>query len=114
MGLLHTVQERKKFEFVEAILSFTQAWVSYYRRGNEVATEQAEYMTDLQARVQKTRDNFSATLDQYEGLKDKMVSSPGDPGTLNRMYTRCQTCYNTGGCVAILEVSLLQFIRPLH
>ena len=30
--LMHVVQERKKFEFVEAILNFTQSWVKYYRK----------------------------------------------------------------------------------
>ena len=29
---MHVVQERKKFEFVEAILNFTQSWVNYYRK----------------------------------------------------------------------------------
>jgi len=86
--LMHVVQERKKFEFVEAILNFTQSWVNYYKRGNAVACDQAEYMTDLKSRVQKTRDNFSATIEQYESLKKKMVSSPQDPGLLNKMYTR--------------------------
>ena len=86
--LMHVVQERKKFEFVEAILNFTQSWVNYYKRGNAVACDQAEYMTDLKSRVQKTRDNFSATIEQYESLKKKMLSSPQDPGLLNKMYTR--------------------------
>jgi len=29
--LLHLVQERKKFEFVEAVLGFMQAWANYHR-----------------------------------------------------------------------------------
>ena len=29
--LMHVVQERKKFEFVEAILSFMQSWTNYHR-----------------------------------------------------------------------------------
>ena len=86
--LLHMVQERKKFEFVEAILNFTQSWVRYYQKGAEVARGQEGYMTDLKQRVKKTRDNFSATSEKYEGLKEKMLSSPHDPGLLNRMYTR--------------------------
>ena len=85
---MHVVQERKKFEFVEAILNFTQSWVSYYRKGAAVATEQEEYMTDLKDRVGKTRDNFSATSEKFEGLKEKMLSSAQDPGLLNKMYTR--------------------------
>ena len=88
VGLLHTVQERKKFEFVEALLAFTQSWVNYYRRGNAVATEQEEYMTDLKSRVSKTRENFSANIEKVEDLKEKMLSSPQDPGLTNKMYTR--------------------------
>jgi hypothetical protein len=29
--LMHVVQERKKFEFVEAILAFMHTWANYYR-----------------------------------------------------------------------------------
>ena len=29
--LMHVVQERKKFEFVEALLSFMHSWSNYYR-----------------------------------------------------------------------------------
>ena len=86
--LMHMVQERKKFEFVEAILNFTQSWVNYYRKGADFAKEQEDYMKDLKDRVQKTRDNFSATSEKYELLKEKMASSAQDPGVINRMYTR--------------------------
>ena len=86
--LMHVVQERKKFEFVEALLAFTQSWVNYYRRGNAVATEQEEYMADLKSRVSKTRENFSANIEKVEDLKEKMLSSPQDPGLTNKMYTR--------------------------
>ena len=85
---MHVVQERKKFEFVEAILNFTQSWVGYYRKGAAVAIEQEEFMTDLKERVGKTRDNFSATSEKFESLKGKMMSSVQDPGLLNKMYTR--------------------------
>ena len=86
--LMHVVQERKKFEFVEAIMDFTHSWVNYYKRGNAVACEQAEYMADLKARVTKTRDNFSATVESYQSLKEKLLGSMNDPGSMNRMYTR--------------------------
>ena len=86
--LMHVVQERKKFEFVEAIMDFTHSWVDYYKRGNAVACEQAEYMADLKSRVSKTRDNFSATVESYQSLKDKLLTSSQDPGRLNKMYTR--------------------------
>ena len=86
--LIQEVQERKKFEFVEALLAFTQSWVNYYRRGHSVACEQEEYMTDLKSRVSKTRENFSANIEKVEDLKEKMLSSPQAPGLTNKMYTR--------------------------
>ena len=86
--LMHVVQERKKFEFVEAIMDFTHSWVDYYKKGNAVACEQAEYMADLKSRVSKTRDNFSATVESYQSLKEKLLLSHQDPGSMNRMYTR--------------------------
>ena len=87
--LMHMVQERKKFEFVEAIVSFMQAWTTYYRHGQSVASDFSGYMDDLKSRVQKTRDNYSATMEKYEGLKEKMrTGQHQDPGMLNKMYTR--------------------------
>ena len=29
--LMHVVRERKKFEFVESLLSFMHSWANYYR-----------------------------------------------------------------------------------
>ncbi len=31
VSLMHVVQERKKFEFVEALLAFMHTWANYYR-----------------------------------------------------------------------------------
>ena len=45
-------------------------------------------MADLKSRVSKTRDNFSATVESYQSLKEKLLSSTQDPGRLNKMYTR--------------------------
>ena len=86
--LMHVVQERKKFEFVETILDFTNAWANYYKHGNSIAGDYSYYMEDLKSRVKKSRENFSATVEQYESLKKRMVSSPQDPGLFNKMYTR--------------------------
>lgn len=85
---MHIVQERKKFDFVEAILNFMHAWTMYHKHGHSVTTDFANYMEDLKARVQKTRDNFSATKEQYDSLKTKILSNTQDPGQLNKMYTR--------------------------
>jgi len=86
--LMHVVQERKKFEFVEALLRFMGGWSNYYRHGNAVATNSAPYTNDLRSRVQKTRENFSSTIEHYKSLKEKMITGHQDPGLFNKMYTR--------------------------
>ena len=51
--LMHVVQERKKFEFVEALLSFMHSWSNYYRFGHERTEASAGYMNDLKSRYVK-------------------------------------------------------------
>ncbi|RWS23832.1 Rho GTPase-activating protein-like protein, partial [Leptotrombidium deliense] len=50
---LQEVQERKKFEFVETILTFMYGWLTFYHQGHEVAKEFKAFMTDLQIRLQR-------------------------------------------------------------
>ena len=86
--LMHVVQERKKFELVEALLEFMASWATYYKHGNSVCTASATYTNDLKSRVRKTRDNYEHTIEHYNSLKDKMMSGNQDPGLFNKMYTR--------------------------
>ena len=86
--LMHVVQERKKFEFVEALLDFMASWSDYYGHGNKVCTSCAPYTNDLRSRVQKTRENYSSTIEHFKSLKEKMLSGHQDPGLFNKMYTR--------------------------
>ena len=65
-----------------------RSWANYYRHGHVVSQDSASYMNDLQSRIQKTRDNFSAICEQYEQLKQKMLTGHQDPGLFNKMYTR--------------------------
>ncbi|KAL1110502.1 hypothetical protein AAG570_008030, partial [Ranatra chinensis] len=71
--LLQEVQERKKFEFVETLLSFMFGWLTFYHQGHEVAQDFKPYMSDLQLRIQKTRENFNATRDKTESLMKKTL-----------------------------------------
>lgn len=48
---MHVVQERKKFEFVEALLSFMHSWSNYYRFGQEKTETNSNYMNDLRVRI---------------------------------------------------------------
>jgi len=86
--LIQEVQERKKFEFVETIQAFMYGWLTFYHQGHEVAKDFKPYMTDLQVRVQNTRENFKSSRDDIQALMRKMLEKPVDPGTLNKMYTR--------------------------
>ncbi len=45
---------------------------------------------DLHSRVQRTRDNFSATVEHFGSLKERTLERRAevDPGTINRMYAR--------------------------
>ncbi|XP_025831780.1 rho GTPase-activating protein 26, partial [Agrilus planipennis] len=56
--LIQEVQERKKFEFVETLLSFMFGWLTFYHQGHEVAKDFRPYMKDLQYKLQVTRSNF--------------------------------------------------------
>lgn len=39
-------------------------------------------------RVQRARESFSTTSEQYDSLKAKVADGGADPGSMNRMYTR--------------------------
>ncbi|XP_068221511.1 rho GTPase-activating protein 26 isoform X4 [Palaemon carinicauda] len=86
--LLQEVQERKKFEFVETLLSYMYGWLTFYHQGHEVFNDCSPYMRDLQVRVQRTRENFLATRQESVTLKNKMLEKSMDPGNMDKMYTR--------------------------
>lgn len=86
--LLQEVQERKKFEFVETLLSYMYGWLTFYHQGHEVFNDCNPYMRDLQVRVQRTRENFGATREESVTLKNKMLEKSMDPGNMDKMYTR--------------------------
>ncbi|XP_073999296.1 GTPase regulator associated with FAK [Rhodnius prolixus] len=73
--LLQEVQERKKFEFVETLLSFMFGWLTFYHQGHEVAEDFKPYMKELQFRIQKTRENFNETRDKTESLMKKTLET---------------------------------------
>ncbi|KAJ8683220.1 hypothetical protein QAD02_019012 [Eretmocerus hayati] len=88
--LLQEVQERKKFEFVETLLSFMIGWLTFYHQGHEVAKDFRPYMTELQLKIQKTRENFDATRDKTESLMNKMkdVKKSAIESGPHKLYTR--------------------------
>ncbi|XP_074649677.1 rho GTPase-activating protein 26-like [Tubulanus polymorphus] len=74
--LLQEVQERKKFEFVEILLCFMYQWMTFYHQGQEVFHDYKPYMSDLQMRLQITRESFSSTREEAEQLMMKMLGNP--------------------------------------
>ncbi|GAB1598499.1 rho GTPase-activating protein 26-like [Argonauta hians] len=78
--LLQEVQEKKKFDFVEIILMFISNWLTVYHQGHEVAKEFKTNMSDLQLRLQNTRENFNSTRDEAEILMNKMLETRGSRG----------------------------------
>ncbi|XP_078682916.1 rho GTPase-activating protein 26-like isoform X42 [Branchiostoma floridae x Branchiostoma belcheri] len=84
---LQEVQERKKFEFVETLLGFMYAWLTFYHQGHEVAREFRSYGQDLQLRLQNTRERFESTRTEAEHLMRKMQEKPIEQGP-NKTYTK--------------------------
>lgn len=76
---IQEVQERIKFEFVEIILRFISDWLVFYHLGHEVAEDAKDYLSDLQLKVQKTRENFDETRQKAQELKHRYMESKMKP-----------------------------------
>ncbi|XP_038617682.1 rho GTPase-activating protein 42 isoform X1 [Tachyglossus aculeatus] len=75
---IQEVQEKKKFEFVEPLLSFLQGLFNFYHEGYELAQEFAPYKQQLQFNLQNTRNNFESTRQEVERLMQRMKSANQD------------------------------------
>ncbi|XP_069874460.1 rho GTPase-activating protein 42 isoform X1 [Dipodomys merriami] len=75
---IQEVQEKKKFEFVEPLLSFLQGLFTFYHEGYELAQEFAPYKQQLQFNLQNTRNNFESTRQEVERLMQRMKSANRD------------------------------------
>ncbi|KAK3719890.1 hypothetical protein RRG08_040189, partial [Elysia crispata] len=71
---LQEVQERKKFEFVEILLSYMLSWVTFYHQGYVDLEDFMSYDYDLRQLLQKTRENFEYTRDEAQTLMGKMLN----------------------------------------
>uniref|UniRef100_G1R102 Rho GTPase activating protein 10 n=1 Tax=Nomascus leucogenys TaxID=61853 RepID=G1R102_NOMLE len=63
---LQEIQERKKFEFVEPMLSFFQGMFTFYHQGHELAKDFNHYKMELQINIQNTRNRFEGTRSEVE------------------------------------------------
>lgn len=103
--LLQEVQEKKKFDFVEIILMFISNWLTVYHQGHEVAKEFKNNMSDLQLRLQKTRENFSSTRDEAQLLMNKMLETRGSRGEF--IVSPKSTIYTRQGYLYLMEKKAL-------
>ncbi|KAG8453963.1 hypothetical protein GDO86_000550 [Hymenochirus boettgeri] len=73
---LQEIQERKKFEFVEPMLSFFQGVFTFYHQGYELAKDFNHYKLELQINIQNTRNRFEGTRSEVEELMKKIRKNP--------------------------------------
>ncbi|XP_066137285.1 rho GTPase-activating protein 10 isoform X2 [Saccopteryx bilineata] len=75
---LQEIQERKKFEFVEPMLSFFQGMFAFYHQGHELAKDFNHYKMELQINIQNTRTRFEGARSEVEELMRKIRQNPRD------------------------------------
>ncbi|XP_074679938.1 rho GTPase-activating protein 10 isoform X3 [Strix aluco] len=73
---LQEIQERKKFECVEPVLSFFQGLFTFYHQGYELAKDFNHYKMTLQINIQNTRNRFEGTRSEVEELMNKIRRNP--------------------------------------
>uniref|UniRef100_A0A8B9IV56 Rho GTPase-activating protein 10 n=1 Tax=Amazona collaria TaxID=241587 RepID=A0A8B9IV56_9PSIT len=73
---LQEIQERKKFECVEPVLSFFQGLFTFYHQGYELAKDFSHYKMALQINIQNTRNRFEGTRSEVEELMNKIKRNP--------------------------------------
>ncbi|NXO48327.1 RHG10 protein, partial [Aramus guarauna] len=80
---LQEIQERKKFECVEPVLSFFQGLFTFYHQGYELAKDFNHYKMALQINIQNTRNRFEGTRSEVEELMNKIRKNPQEHKRVN-------------------------------
>ncbi|NWU93724.1 RHG10 protein, partial [Upupa epops] len=80
---LQEIQERKKFECVEPMLSFFQGLFAFYHQGYELAKDFNHYKMALQINIQNTRNRFEGTRSEVEELMNKIRRNPQEHKRVN-------------------------------
>uniref|UniRef100_A0A8C0QR69 Rho GTPase-activating protein 10 n=1 Tax=Chelonoidis abingdonii TaxID=106734 RepID=A0A8C0QR69_CHEAB len=81
---LQEIQERKKFECVEPVLSFFQGIFTFYHQGYELAKDFNHYKMALQINIQNTRNRFEGTRSEVEELMNKIKRNPQEHKRANQ------------------------------
>ena len=61
------------FFFLLQLLGFMYSWLTFYHSSHEVAKDHKPHMTELQSRIQTTRDHFNASREDIRSLMSKML-----------------------------------------
>lgn len=59
--------------FCFQLLGFMYSWLTFYHQGHEVAKDFKPHMTELQSRIQNTREHFNASREDIHALMRKML-----------------------------------------
>ncbi|XP_075786126.1 rho GTPase-activating protein 10 isoform X5 [Pelodiscus sinensis] len=81
---LQEIQERKKFECVEPVLSFFQGMFTFYHQGYELAKDFNHYKMALQINIQNTRNRFEGARWEVEELMNKIRRNPQEHKRANQ------------------------------
>ncbi|CAG5135137.1 unnamed protein product [Candidula unifasciata] len=90
---LQEIQEKKKFEFVEILLSYMLGWLTFYHEGYVDLEDFRIYENTLRHLLQKTRESFECTRDEANNLLSKMLNEnkalkPLDQSGILRGFTK--------------------------
>ena len=85
---LQEVNEKKKFEFVEIMLSFIRGQQNYYHTGHDVFCDYADYLNGLQYKLQMTRERFDVAQEEAEVLKSKLLKRYNNGELAKHMFSR--------------------------
>ncbi|XP_017264613.1 rho GTPase-activating protein 10 isoform X2 [Kryptolebias marmoratus] len=73
---LQEIQERKKFDCVEPMVTFFQTVFTFYHHGYELAKDFDHYKRELQINIQNTRNRFEGTRSEVFELKKRIREAP--------------------------------------
>jgi len=83
LSKLQEVNERKKFELVEILLTYMYGQKNFYHNGYECYKDSTQYLADLTYKLQTLRERYNVTSEEAEDLKKK-TEKQGQAGELQR------------------------------
>ncbi|GMT19098.1 hypothetical protein PFISCL1PPCAC_10395, partial [Pristionchus fissidentatus] len=78
---VQNVQERMKFEFVETMVNFLYASMSFYYVGYVVHEDSKPFIDNIKVHIQRACDSFKTTQTEAEELKKKILKTHTKAGS---------------------------------